>query len=381
MTNRGARYPIAAVRERVRQHGRPVLDFVLGKHREAMPDELVRLLQAADPGRLATSCDRGQIEDFARAASAMLHRVYRVDVDSASILPVPGGRTAISLLASTLIRPNDSVIVFDPAYPAFTRVAQQLGARIYTVPLDPDRDLAPDLGALPAGSAVSARFAALNYPNNPTGTIIDSESLREFFDLLPPETVVFNDATYGPLTFSGPPWSMLAQDGATRNGHKLLELHSLAKIFSLGPVPVSFLAGHPALIAVLRDYSAFAWSDQSRLLIDVAVSCLRNHEHLDAARTVFRARIRRLESTLTALGFEILPSHSGMYIVCRVPSAIGGRPVSGAGAGAEILLEEHNLAVVPWEVVPHEYLRFSAQFSEEDLEGLAALGRNGPLVT
>jgi aspartate/methionine/tyrosine aminotransferase len=84
---------------------------------------------------------------------------------------------------------------------------------------------------------------------------------------------------------------------------------------------------------------------------------------------------------LTALGFETLPSESGMYIVCRVPSAIGGRPVSGAGAAAEILLEEHNLAVVPWEVKPHEYLRFSGQYSDEDLQGLAALGRDGNLLT
>jgi histidinol-phosphate aminotransferase len=273
------------------------------------------------------------------------------------------------------------VIVFDPAYSAFTRVAQQLGARIHTVPLDPNRNLAPNLGALPPGSATSVRFAAVNYPNNPTGTIIDSKHLGEFFELLHADAVVFNDATYGPLTFNGPPWSMLAQPEAARHGHRLLELHSLAKMFSLGPVAVSFLVGDKTIISELRDYSEFAWSDQSRLLIEVAVSCLRNRNHLAAMREVFRRRMEHLESMLTALGFETLPSESGMYIVCRVPSAIGGRPVSGAGAAAEILLEEHNLAVVPWEVKPHEYLRFSGQYSDEDLQGLAALGHDGNLLT
>jgi aspartate/methionine/tyrosine aminotransferase len=381
MTNPGARYPIAAVRERVRQHGRPVLDFVLGKHREKMPDDLVRLLHAADPGVLVTPCERGQIEAFTAAASEMLGRVYGVGVGTGSILPVPGGRTAISLLASTLIRPQDSVVVFDPAYPALTRVVQQLGARVHTVPLDPDRDLAPDLEALPTAGTASVRFAALNYPNNPTGTIIDPENLGRFFELLHPDAVVFNDATYGPLTFNSPPWSLLAQEGATRNGHRLLELHSLAKMFSVGPIAVSFLVGDATLIGELRDYSEFAWSDQSRLHIDVAIRCLRNLDHLEALRETFRSRVRRLETQLTALGFNALPSQSGMYIVCRVPSEIRGQPVSGAAAAAGVLLEQHNLAVVPWEVVPHEYLRFSAQYSEDDFEGLAALGRDGKLVS
>jgi aspartate/methionine/tyrosine aminotransferase len=354
---------------------------VLGKHREAVPVEIVELLRDADPSLLMTPCGRGQIEDFTEAASTMLHRVYGADVGPGSILPVPGGRTAMSFLASTLIRPHDSVIVFDPAYPAFTRVAQQLGARVHAVPLDPDQDLAPNLGALPPGSAESVRFAALNYPNNPTGTIIDSKHLGAFFELLHPDAVVFNDATYGPLTFNGPPWSLLAQPEAIRHGHRLLELHSLAKMFSLGPVAVSFLVGDKTIISELRDYSEFAWSDQSRLHIEVAVRCLRNHDRLGAMREVFRHRMQRLESTLTALGFETLPSESGMYIVCRVPSAIGGRPVSGAGAAAEVLLEEHNLAVVPWEVEPHEYLRFSGQYSDEDLQGLAALGHDGNLLT
>ncbi len=380
MTIPGARYPIAAVRERVRQHDGPVLDFVLGKHREPAPAELAELLRGADPGLLVTSCGPDEARAFRQAASAMLQREYSIDLGADSILPVPGGRTAMSFLASTLIRPGDSVVVFDPAYPAFNRVAQQLGARVHKVPLDPDRQLAPDLGALSKEGAAQARFAALNYPNNPTGAIADGEHLGKLFGLLHPKAVVFNDATYGPLTFNRAPWSLLAQPAAVRRGHGLVELHSLAKLFSLGPIGVSFLAGDADIIGELREYSEYAWSDQIRLHFEIAVHCLRNSDHLATMRGVFSRRMRRLDATLAAVGFETLPARSGMYVVSRVPTAIGGRPVAGAGAAAELLLEEHHLAVVPWEVEPHEYLRFSAQYSEEDLRGLAALATDGRLI-
>jgi aspartate/methionine/tyrosine aminotransferase len=285
----------------------------------------------------------------------------------------------MSFLAATLIRPTDSVIVFDPAYPAFTRVAQQLGAQVHLVPLDPDRQLVPDLEALSSDGASTACFAALNYPNNPTGAIVAGEHLGDFFDLLHPQAVVFNDATYGPLTFNRPPWTLLAQPEAQRHGHRLVELHSLAKLFSLGPVGVSFLAGDREIIYELRDFSEYAWSDQIRLHFEIAMHCLGNSDHLATMREVFKRRMRRLDATLQEVGFATLPAESGMYVVTRVPSTIGGRSVSGAGAVAEILLNEHHLAVVPWEVEPHEYLRFSCQYSEEDLQGLAALGRDGRL--
>jgi len=82
----------------------------------------------------------------------------------------------------------------------------------------------------------------------------------------------------------------------------LLELHSLAKIFSLGPVAVSFLVGDETIVSKLRDYSEFAWSDQSRLHIEVAVRYLQDRDHLATVPEIFRQRMQRLERKLTALG-------------------------------------------------------------------------------
>ena len=70
-----------------------------------------------------------------------------------------------------------------------------------------------------------------------------------------------------------------------------------------------------------------------------------------------------------------------MYIVCRTPLAIGGKPVADAGEAAELLLKDHGVAIVPWEVRPTSYLRFSSQYSEDDLAALEGLGRRGPLAS
>ena len=55
--------------------------------------------------------------------------------------------------------------------------------------------------------------------------------------------------------------------------------------------------------------------------------------------------------------------------------------MADAAEAAQLLLSAHGVAVVPWEVPPHAYLRFSAQYLEEDLDGLSELGRSGKLAS
>jgi hypothetical protein len=46
-----------------------------------------------------------------------------------------------------------------------------------------------------------------------------------------------------------------------------------------------------------------------------------------------------------------------------------------------VLLDDHGIAVAPWDVPPHRYLRFSAAYLPEDLEALAASGNGRPLAS
>jgi hypothetical protein len=69
-----------------------------------------------------------------------------------------------------------------------------------------------------------------------------------------------------------------------------------------------------------------------------------------------------------------------MYQLCRVPVSVGGQPVDGADEAAEALLANHDLAVMPFQVGGHGYVRFSALYLPEELESLAELGRGRPLV-
>lgn len=368
----GSTYPFETIRRRIAQHPGPVLDFALGRRREAAPDWLAGLVAEQAQQALRRRLN-DELDLCVAAAAAMLHRVYGVNVSPQSILPAPSGRAAMSALVSTLVAPGDGVLVTEPAYPAFTRLAAQRGARIAVAPLDPQREFAPDLAALDRPGATMS-CAALNYPNNPTGAVILPASVADLRRRLGPAAVLFNDAVYGPLTYEGPPLSLLASDFAAGEGAATIELHSLGKLFSLGPLGLAFLVGPEERVAEIRQFSDFAWTQISSLQLGVATRCLEGWQHVEGVRDGMRRRLAALREVVGKLGFEPYPTPAGMYLLCRRPGRIGGRPVADATEAAGRLLDEHGLAVAAWEVPPHGYLRFSTAYDPEDLEGLAALG-------
>jgi len=375
-----ARYPIAAIRERVRDFDGPLLDFAVGHQSDPSPPELRELLTNEASRLLVSGNAAGEHAPFCAAAAAMLKRTYGIEVDPASILPVPGGRTAMTFLVTAATRPDDVLIVTEPGYPAMGRIASQLRTRTLMVSLDPGRGFAPDLSGVSPETLSQVGFVALNYPNNPTGAAVSGDVIDELAGRLQPGTLLFNDATYGPLTFAGTPWSLIERAGDRHPHLRLLELHSLSKLYAVGPLPISFLLGDPELVAELRELSEFAWSDQSSLSLRVAIWCLSDGSRLDSARSLYRKRLQDLREAVEALGFEAFEPAGGMYLLCRAPRSVGGIAVSTATEAAERLLTDHAIAVVPWDVSPHSYLRFSGRYRAEDLERLLALSHDGPIV-
>ncbi|MHC4220197.1 MAG: pyridoxal phosphate-dependent aminotransferase [Planctomycetota bacterium] len=356
-----------------------VLDFAIGKHQPEPPAELLELIRD-QPNLAVRRSGPKDLGELAEQAVEMLAREYNVQVTPECVLLVPSGRAAISALVSCLLTPGDGVLVTEPGYPVFARLAAQHHGRGISVSLNPDRDFAPDLDAL-AADASTIRIAALNYPNNPTGTMLSADTVTRLGEMLPDNAILFNDATYGPLAYDDPPRSLLDAEFGDSIEQPTVELHSLSKLFGLSGLPVSFLVGTEALIKTLREYCDFAFAPASELQVRIATRCVSNTNHLSSMRKQFADRVQTLRATLTELGFDLYPTPAGLYVLSRTAPGIGGRPVTGPRDAAEELLNTFGVAVMPWEAPPNGYLRFSSLYRPEDLDALTKLATDRPLVT
>ena len=195
-----AAYPFTVIRDRLRRHPRPYHDFALGKRRDDAPEWLDGFLRE-HAGSAVLLARPEEKEAFAEAAADLLARVYGATVAPTAITATPGGRAAMGALAVSLLGERDRVLVTEPGYPAFARIAAQLRARITAVPLDPASSFEPDLASIDGDDGREIRIAALNVPNNPSGALVSPELVSALRARLATPGWVFNDAVYGPLTF------------------------------------------------------------------------------------------------------------------------------------------------------------------------------------
>mgnify|MGYP000158001064 CR=1 FL=1 len=184
-----------------------MLDFAVGRGADTAPPGLSPLLARDIEHLLVSGTAAGEHDAFCEAAAAMLRRTYGVDVEPSSVLPAPGGRTAMSFLVVAATAPDDLLLVTEPGYPAMGRIASQLRPSTLTVPLDPRRGFAPDLESVSEDALGQMRFAALNYPNNPTAALPSPDAVTALRRHAAPDAVWFNDATYGPLVYGARPFS------------------------------------------------------------------------------------------------------------------------------------------------------------------------------
>jgi aspartate/methionine/tyrosine aminotransferase len=365
------RYPFTLIKEKLAARMGKAIDFAVGRRRLVLPEAIHSWIRSHVELALQPAT-RTEVDEFAAAAVALLAREYSVDVEAANILPTPGGRAAMSMFVACSLEPGDSVLVTEPGYPAFARLAAHRHARVHEALLDGDQAFVPDLNAAMDGDATAPRVIAVNYPNNPTGATLTPEAIASIRNVAGSRTIIFNDATYGPLVYGQKPLSLLSK-GVLDDQFEMVELHSFSKLFPLGPIALSFLVGTPQNMESISTYSEFAWSPPSKLQLKATAMCLNDAERMRELREFFPSQLENLRQVLCDIGFEPFPAPAGVYVLCRVPAQIAGAAVNSAAEAAGRLMDEFDLAVVPWDTPQHGYLRFSSQYEPEDLDRLSGL--------
>ncbi|MDQ3836072.1 MAG: pyridoxal phosphate-dependent aminotransferase, partial [Thermoproteota archaeon] len=95
------------------------------------------------------------------------------------VIVTPGGRFAVFSAITSLLRPGQELIVIEPAWPAYKECADFIGARTKTLRTTIKDKWIPDIKQLEQLINSNTKMIALNYPNNPTGKMLDDRTMEK----------------------------------------------------------------------------------------------------------------------------------------------------------------------------------------------------------
>ncbi|MFB4283580.1 aminotransferase class I/II-fold pyridoxal phosphate-dependent enzyme [Nonomuraea sp. MTCD27] len=117
-------------------------------------------------------------------------------VGADDVICFAGAEEALYLAMQVLLGPDDHAVVLTPNYQAAETVPLSL-CEVTGVALDPERDWALDLDAVAAAMRPNTRVVSVNFPNNPTGTLIPAADLARLAAMCDERGIhLFSDEVY-----------------------------------------------------------------------------------------------------------------------------------------------------------------------------------------
>lgn len=157
---------------------------------------------------------------------------FGVPYEPDDCLATLGGTEAMWLAMAALLNPGDEVIIPDPSYPDYVKQAVSLEAVPVRVPLREENGFHLDEKDLEKAITPKTRAVILNFPSNPTATILQEEEAKRLAEvILKYDLFVFSDEVYEELIYDEKKHFSMAQ--VTGMEDHVIIINSLSKTYAM----------------------------------------------------------------------------------------------------------------------------------------------------
>lgn len=119
------------------------------------------------------------------------------DVTSDNIMVTTGAAGALYIIATSVLKPSDHVVILHPNYVANIESPRAIGCKIDYLRLSIEEKFKLDITKLESMINTNTRLISLTYPQNPTGTMISESELHEIISLAESKDIILLlDETY-----------------------------------------------------------------------------------------------------------------------------------------------------------------------------------------
>jgi GntR family transcriptional regulator/MocR family aminotransferase len=344
----------------------PVEDF-----RKAMQVVFKRDGQAA--------MDYGQVQGYPplRDAIARFLGEQGIAVTPNEIFIASGSQQALSLVAMSLLRPGDTVVVESPTYANAIQLFKWLDVRLLSVPID-EKGLRVDLLEHLLQHHRPRLLYTIPTFQNPTGTTMNGRRRRQLLAQAERSGLpIIEDDYVGDLRYDGPREpSLKALDGRGN----VIHISTFSKTLMPGPRVGFVLASGPLLkrLIALKRQTDLGTSALIQRALEVYIGEGRWRAHTRRVCRVYRARRDAMVDAM----IQHLPREAkwtaprgGFFVWVRLPAWISITDLYLAAIEHRVVFAPGPLFFPGTPAYPSFRLSFSQQTPERICEGIERLGR------
>ncbi len=295
------------------------------------------------------------------------HYAYPGMTGARNVCVTTGSQEAVYVAIKAMLDPaSDELLIVDPAFPAYAKIAQLEGIASRRLHLRADEDFRYDVDAILDGVDRATRMIVIGSPANPTGRVLRETDARRLAAALlargGPPVWVLHDEIYRELTYVDDPGYV-----ARYYPHTIVA-NSLSKSNALTGMRIGWLLAPDSAIDALVKTHAWVTSTASAFGQRVAYEIFGEPGAIAEQSAWYRAQHTRTVEALDASGLRYVPIDGAFYACVRLPRS------DDSLAAALDLVENRGVVAIPGCIFGDTlegWLRLSWVAAIEDLrEGL-----------
>jgi len=241
---------------------------------------------------------------------------HACSVDEVAIFP--GVTAAIYAVMSCLLDPGDGVVVVDPQYVGYAPIMHALDVKVELAVANAEHQFVPQFDAIVKVISENTRVVFLNTPANPTGAIIERDTLARLALYCQQRSIwLVCDEIYSMFTFDKPHVSL--RTAAQQLDH-LVVIDGLSKSHAMSGWRIGWTVGPTELTHHLDHFSAMSIFGCPQFIQDASAFALNNDEYyVREMRDVYRQRRDAVCERLSRMArVKFLKPESGMFVMIDV---------------------------------------------------------------
>jgi len=315
---------IDAMKREAIEQGKDIINLGVGDPDLPTPTHIIERLKetSEDPANHQYPSYVGMIS-FRKSMAAYYKRTRGIDLDSASeVLTLIGSKEGVGHIPLAFVNPGDIVLVPNPGYPVYSAGTVLAGGKPYFMPLLKDNGFIPDLDTIPSDIASRAKLMFVNYPNNPTAAVCETDFFERVVAFAKEYgIIVVHDAAYADVTFDGyrAP-SLLKVSGAK---DVAIELYSLSKTYNMTGWRVAAAVGNADIVAGLGKVKTNLDSGVFQAIQYAGMAALDSSQDcVTANNAIYTERRDVLVNGLTRLGWDVEKPKASFYVWIGIPKGV-----------------------------------------------------------
>ncbi|WP_328802468.1 aminotransferase class I/II-fold pyridoxal phosphate-dependent enzyme [Paenibacillus sp. LX16] len=330
-------------------------------------------IQALREGQTKYTSNAGLME-LREEISAYFSGSFALSYDpEQEMIVTVGSSEAVDLALRAVIDPGDEVLIPAPSYIAYEPITHLHGGKIVEVAATAEEQFKLTPQALQAAITPHSKVLMINYPCNPTGTVMTKQDWLPITELIIKHNlVVISDEVYAELTYGRKHVSIASLPGMKE---RTIVISGFSKAFAMTGWRVGYACGPHELIASMLKIHQYTAMCAPTIAQTAALESLRHGlAAKDEMMASYNERRKLFVAGLNAIGLACHEPEGAFY---AFPS------ITSSGMSSEQfalrMLKEAKVAVVPGHVFGsggEGFIRCSYAASLVDLEkALERMGR------